>query len=237
MLGIEWILLHWKFEFFNSYIIHLIIILLFFFYFLFLELSLRFGHGNSALVFWSFLSDIIFLCLLVLFSEQFPQLHFPALLLDFEKFGCFFPQDLSCSWIFFSTFFTFPSPLLSFPSSFLISFCPCPFHTDLVSGMQYLLLLLRVLIIAYAGLLFIFSFLLLPKAPLHERGDWKSWLKTQHSETKIMASGPITSWQIDGETMETVTAFCFGAQKSLMMLTIAMKLKNTCFLEEKLWTI
>ena len=180
MLGIEWILLHWKFEFFNSYIIHLIIILLFFFYFLFLELSLRFGHGNSALVFWSFLSDIIFLCLLVLFSEQFPQLHFPALLLDFEKFGCFFPQDLSCSWIFFSTFFTFPSPLLSFPSSFLISFCPCPFHTDLVSGMQYLLLLLRVLIIAYAGLLFIFSFLLLPKAPLHERGDWKSWLKTQH---------------------------------------------------------
>ena len=42
-----------------------------------------------------------------------------------------------------------------------------------------------------------------------ERGEWKSWLKTQHSETKIMASSPITSWQIDGETMEIVTAFIF----------------------------
>ena len=42
-----------------------------------------------------------------------------------------------------------------------------------------------------------------------ERGEWKSWLKTQHSETKVMASGPITSWQIDGETMEIVTAFIF----------------------------
>ena len=42
-----------------------------------------------------------------------------------------------------------------------------------------------------------------------ERGEWKSWLKTQHSKNKIMASGPNTSWQIDGETMETVTDFIF----------------------------
>ena len=45
-----------------------------------------------------------------------------------------------------------------------------------------------------------------------ERGERKSWLETQHSETKIMASGPITSWQIDGETMETVRDY-FGGSK------------------------
>ena len=50
-----------------------------------------------------------------------------------------------------------------------------------------------------------------------------------------MASGPITLWQIDGETMETVTAFIFlGLQKSLQMVTAAKKLKDTCSLEEKL---
>ena len=49
-----------------------------------------------------------------------------------------------------------------------------------------------------------------------------------------MASGPITSWQIDGETMETVTDFIFGAPKSLQMVTAAMKLKDACPLEEKL---
>ena len=48
-----------------------------------------------------------------------------------------------------------------------------------------------------------------------ERGEWKSWLKTQHSKTKIMASSPITSWQIDGETMETVRDYFWGASKSL----------------------
>ena len=48
-----------------------------------------------------------------------------------------------------------------------------------------------------------------------------------------MASGPITSWQIDGETMETVTDFVLGAPKSLQMMTAAMKLKDTCSLEEK----
>ena len=49
-----------------------------------------------------------------------------------------------------------------------------------------------------------------------------------------MASGPMTSWQIDGETMETVTDFILGAPKSLQMVTAAMKLKDACSLEEKL---
>ena len=61
----------------------------------------------------------------------------------------------------------------------------------------------------------------------------KLGLKLNIQKTKIMASGPITSWVIDGETMETVTDF-FGAPKSLQMVTAAMKLKNTCSLEEKL---
>ena len=52
---------------------------------------------------------------------------------------------------------------------------------------------------------------------------------------KIMASSPITSWQIDGETMETVTDFIFWGSKSLQMVTAAMKLKEACSLEEKLW--
>ena len=51
---------------------------------------------------------------------------------------------------------------------------------------------------------------------------------------KIMSSGPITLWQIDWETMETVTDFILGAPKSLQMVTAAMKLKDACFLEEKL---
>ena len=51
--------------------------------------------------------------------------------------------------------------------------------------------------------------------------------------TKIMASGPITSWQIDGETVETVRNFIFGAPKSLQMVRGAMKLKDACSLEEK----
>ena len=52
-------------------------------------------------------------------------------------------------------------------------------------------------------------------------------LKLNIQKTKIMASGPITSWQIDGETVETVTDFIFGAPKSLQMVTAAMKLKDT----------
>ena len=53
-------------------------------------------------------------------------------------------------------------------------------------------------------------------------------------KTKITASGPITSWEIDGETVETVTDSILGAPKSLQMVTVAMKLKDTCSLEEKL---
>ena len=62
----------------------------------------------------------------------------------------------------------------------------------------------------------------------------KVGLKLNIQKVKIMASGPITSWQIDGETMETVTDFVWGAPKSLQMVTAAMKLKDTCSLEEKL---
>ena len=63
-----------------------------------------------------------------------------------------------------------------------------------------------------------------------ERAD----LKPNIQKTKIMASGPIASWQIDGETVETVTDFILGAPKSLQMVTAAMKLKDACSLEEKL---
>ena len=63
----------------------------------------------------------------------------------------------------------------------------------------------------------------------------KFGLKLNIWKTKIMASGHITSWQIDGETVETVTDFTFFALKSLQMVTAAMKLKDACSLEEKLW--
>ena len=63
----------------------------------------------------------------------------------------------------------------------------------------------------------------------------KVGLKLNIQKTKIIASGPITSWQIDGEIMETVTDFIFWAPKSLQMVTAAMKLKDACSLEEKLW--
>ena len=59
-------------------------------------------------------------------------------------------------------------------------------------------------------------------------------LKLNIQKTKIMASGPITSWQIGGETVETVADFILGAPESLEMMTVAMKLKDTCFLQEKL---
>ena len=62
----------------------------------------------------------------------------------------------------------------------------------------------------------------------------KAGLKLNIQEMKIMASGPITSQQIDGETMETVTDFIWEAPKSLQMVTEAMKLKDACSLEEKL---
>ena len=62
----------------------------------------------------------------------------------------------------------------------------------------------------------------------------KGGLKLNTEKTKIMASGPITSWQTDGERMDTVTDFILGAPKSLQMVTAAMKLKDACSLEEKL---
>ena len=61
-----------------------------------------------------------------------------------------------------------------------------------------------------------------------------SSLKLNIQKTNIMASGPITSWQIDGKTMETVTDFIVLGPKSLKMVTAAMKLKDICSLEEKL---
>ena len=63
----------------------------------------------------------------------------------------------------------------------------------------------------------------------------KVGLKLNIQKTKIMASSPITSWQIDGETMETVTDLFWGAPKSLQMVTPATKLKDACSLKEKLW--
>ena len=62
----------------------------------------------------------------------------------------------------------------------------------------------------------------------------KVGLKLNIQKTKIMASSPISSWQIDGETMKTVRDFIFLGSKSLQMVTLAMKLKDTCSLEEKL---
>ena len=67
-----------------------------------------------------------------------------------------------------------------------------------------------------------------------EEGE-KVGLKLNIQKTKIMASGPLTSWQIDGETVETVSDFIFWAPKSLQMVTATMKLKDAYSLEEKLW--
>ena len=62
-------------------------------------------------------------------------------------------------------------------------------------------------------------------------------LKLNIQKTKIMASSPISSWQIDGETMETVIDYFLGLQKSLQMVISTMKLKDACSLVEKLWPI
>ena len=62
----------------------------------------------------------------------------------------------------------------------------------------------------------------------------KVGLKLNIQKTKMMASGPITSWEIDGETVETVSDFILGVPKSLQMVTAAVKLKDACSLEEKL---
>ena len=63
----------------------------------------------------------------------------------------------------------------------------------------------------------------------------KVGLKLNIQKKKITASGPITSWQTDGETVETVADFILGAPKSLQVVTVAMKLKDACTFEEKLW--
>ena len=65
--------------------------------------------------------------------------------------------------------------------------------------------------------------------------DLKVGLKLNIQKLKVMASGPITSWEIDGETVETVSDYFFGAPKSLQMVIAAMKLKDAYSLEGKLW--
>ena len=70
---------------------------------------------------------------------------------------------------------------------------------------------------------------------LLKSGEWNVGLKLNIQKTKIMASGPITSWEIDGETVETVADFIWGAPKPLQMVISAMKLKEAYSLERKLW--
>ena len=65
----------------------------------------------------------------------------------------------------------------------------------------------------------------------------KRGLKWNIQKTKIMASGPIIPWHIDGETMETISDYFLGLQNHCTWITSAMKLKDTCSLEEKLWAI
>ena len=68
-----------------------------------------------------------------------------------------------------------------------------------------------------------------------ERGEWKNWLKTHIQKTMIVASGPITSWQIFEENVETVSDFIFLNFKINAEVTAAMKLKDACSLGEQLW--
>ena len=77
-------------------------------------------------------------------------------------------------------------------------------------------------------------YLLLSRNFLKEESE-KVGLKLNIQKTKIMASGPITSWQIGGETVETASDFIFWAPKSLHMMSAAMKLKDTYSLKEKFW--
>ena len=75
------------------------------------------------------------------------------------------------------------------------------------------------------------------KSLLMKLKEWKTGLKLKIQKTKIMVSGPITSWQIDGrtrETMEQWQTLFWGAPESLLMVTAAVKLKDTCSLEEEL---
>ena len=73
------------------------------------------------------------------------------------------------------------------------------------------------------------------KSLLMKEESEKVGLKLNIQKTKIMASSPITSWEIDGETVETVSDFIFLGSKSLQMVIAAMKLKDSCSLAEKLW--
>ena len=73
------------------------------------------------------------------------------------------------------------------------------------------------------------------KSLLMKQESEKAGLKLNIEKNKIMASSPITSWEIEWKTVETVTDFYFLAPKSLRILTAAMKLKDACSLEEKLW--
>ena len=75
------------------------------------------------------------------------------------------------------------------------------------------------------------------KEPLDEseRGEWKNGLKLNIQKTKIMASSPITSCQIDEDQWKQWETLFWGAPKSLQMVTAAMKLKDACSLEEQLW--
>ena len=68
-----------------------------------------------------------------------------------------------------------------------------------------------------------------------ERGEWNIWLKLHIQKMKIMAFGHITSWQIDGETMETVTDFILGGSKITADDDCSNELKDACLFEEKLW--
>ena len=76
------------------------------------------------------------------------------------------------------------------------------------------------------------------KEPLdeNERGEWKSWLKIQHSKTKIMVSGPITSWQIDGETVETVRNFILLGSKITLDGDCSHEIKRRFLLGRKVMT-
>ena len=110
--------------------------------------------------------------------------------------------------------------MLSFKPTFSLSS-----FTFIIRLFSSLLFAIKVVSSAYLRLLIFLPAILIPacalsslakkwrrtKEPLDESGreEWKSWLKTQHSKSKIMASGPITSWQINGETLKTVTDFIF----------------------------
>ena len=86
-------------------------------------------------------------------------------------------------------------------------------------------------------LVIVFAYKILTEEPFdeRERGEWKSWLKINIKKMKITASSPITSWQIDGEAMETVTDFIFLGSKITADGDCSNEIKDACSLEEELW--